>query len=198
VSAAGDGPSGPLRGGHRAILARPSGLTHRPRGPARPCPSAAPNQVLRSSAAGCQCAPHSDTPLDDTWKPWRRFAPLRHQLAREGGTSGVADAGVRHPGSTWRNVGVERPASPFAWSQHSGASESWGDDASPIAPLACRAGARTAPDLGARAALNRRSVGGGTSQRPGTATPSWAIRAGAVLEFRTSFGTSRDVVARSR
>ena len=30
------------------------------------------------------------------------------------------------------------------------------------------------------------------------ARPSWAMRAGAALEFRTSFGTLREVVARSR
>jgi hypothetical protein len=113
-----------------------------------------------------------------TSSPWARPSkPPR--VDRRDDRARVCAANCR-PGSEQRAAGVRRrvgAATAFAWIQHSGASESWGDDASPHRASRMSGWSESPPDLDARAGLNRRSVGGGTSQRPGIATPSWAIRA---------------------
>jgi hypothetical protein len=87
----------------------------------------------------------------------------------------------------------------FAWIQHSGPSGSWRDDASPPSRL-LHVGLKREPHpiWMPVLAVNRGSAGAGHSSvleprhRRGPYGPARRF------EFRTSFGTSRDVVARSR
>jgi hypothetical protein len=95
-------------------------------------------------------------------------------------------------------LAASEAASALAWIQHSGASESWGDDASPhrasrmsswsenrAGPGCPRRAQSRIGRCGDRAAFwNRDAVVGHTGRRG--------------ARVRTSFGTSRDVVARSR